>query len=452
MIQLKKNEITLLIVTLLIVSTLSIGHAYSNQLLLWSTLVLFMGTILASSKVNFLPLMLFYLPWSPVLKINPHSFTFFTLIVPLFVLLVILESVKKKSKYQIKYILLPLSFTVYTLFVKWMSGFPIDMSYLFFIMMLFFIPIYVSEYKDRISFERCVLFLTTGVLSACIASEILMNNPSMLQYIDVYKWDAIGLTRLSGFYGDPNFYSAQIIVAIAALLIVLRNTKKKPLIVLQVISIVALLFYGMQSVSKMFILCMAGIALIWIISLVIEKRNFSYKFGIISTLSIFIAISTASNLFSEQINNYILRFGMIADTQSLTTGRSALIEGYTNFLLSNIGRLYFGIGLSNEYLNDRSSHNTVIQIIYQVGVFGLVLVIAWWKMIYSVLSNKIKLGVVGGFYQLIIVIACFFPWLSLDMLYFDEFFYITIMTILARNYLWVNVREKVLSGEIRKGF
>lgn len=433
--QVKLKYIKALIIALISVCILSIGHAFNIQVLLWGTLIIFSGLILISPKEFFLPLMLFYLPWSPILKASSDSFTFFTLVVPAVFVLLILEGFKTHSKFKKEQLILLLFFTSYTLFVKWLNALPIQMPYIFFIMMFFFIPIYTQKYKSKINFEMCTLYLTAGVLSACIAAEVLMSYPHMLEYINVYKWEQIGLTRLSGFYGDANFYSAQILVAVASLLIVLSKTRIKALIALQITSIIALLYYGMQSVSKMFIFCVAGIALLWIFILLMERRSVIYKFGMVLTLAIAVVISIKSNLFSDQINNYLLRFGLVTDTQSLTTGRSDLVAGYIEYLMSHVGKLLFGIGLSVEFLEDESSHNTVVQIIYQVGVIGSVFIIAWWKMVYSNLSNRVKLGFIEKFYMLIFIISGFFPWLALDMLYFDEFFYVTLLAILARNYI-----------------
>ncbi|MBA9025656.1 hypothetical protein [Peribacillus huizhouensis] len=435
MAQFRKSNVKLLILALISVLILSIGHAYSNQILLLGSLLLFAGVTLVPNKKYFLPIMLFYLPWSPVLKINPGTFTFFTLVVPFVFLLISLSDFKNRLYYR-ECIFVPLFFVAYTLLVKLLNGYAIDMSYLFFIMMLFFIPIYVNRYGKNIDFEACVLYLTVGVLSAGTAAKILMNFPHMLRYIDVYEWEKIGLTRLSGFYGDANFYSANILVTIASLLIVLYKTKNKTMIVLQIVSIMALLYYGMLSVSKMFILCVAGIAVLWVFSLVLVKRNVLYKIGMGLTILLVLVIGIASNLFSEQIELYLIRFGMVTDTQSLTTGRSGLFEIYINYLFSSIVSLFFGVGLSSmELVSTSASHNTLIQIIYQVGLLGSIFLIVWWWMVYSILSNKVKLRTFEKYYFLILIIAYFLPWLSLDMLYFDEFFYIILLSILAKNYI-----------------
>lgn len=435
----KKEKLTTLIVSLLNVLLLTLGHAYNSQVLLWGAISVFSVSVMFSPKGEFLPLMLFYLPWSPVLKTNPHTFTFFSLVVPVVFLVIFFEGVKKKWKYKMQYIMLPLFFSAYTLSVKLLNSLSIHFSYLFFIMMLFFIPIYVGNYKKDIHFERCTLFLTTGILSACIAAEILMKYPHMLLYIDVYNWEQIGLVRLSGFYGDPNYYSAQILVAIAALLIILGKTTKKVLIALQITSIIALLYFGMLSVSKMFILCTAGLVVLWIFNLMIEKRMVTYKLGITAAVVTIVGIVTVSNLFSDKINLYLLRFGQVTDISSLTTGRSKLMGVYLNYLFSNIDKFFFGIGLSQDQitilLNTNNAHNTVIQIIYQIGISGSLLLLWWWKDIYQELTDKTRMEFSEYIYFFIMTFSVLLPWLSLDILYFDEFFYFTLLLFLSKNYI-----------------
>ena len=65
-------------------------------------------------------------------------------------------------------------------------------------------------------------------MTAFIASNLLMTNQNVIKYIDINKEMTVGL-RLSGFYGDPNYFSAQMLVSIAGLLIMLSMVKNKKL-------------------------------------------------------------------------------------------------------------------------------------------------------------------------------------------------------------------------------
>ena len=435
----QKPTLTLLIISLLNVMLLSIGHAMSSQVLVLGALVVFAASTIISPKGNFLPLMLFYLPWSPVLKLMPNTFTFSTLVVPIVFLSLILEGLNNERKYKIEHLVLPLFFMAYTLLVKLLNALPIETPYLFFMMMMFFIPIYARRYKADICFERCVLFLTAGVLSACLAAQILMNYPHMLQYIVVDNSEGIGVNRLSGFYGDANYYSAHILVAIAALLTVLGETKKKSLIALQIGLIVALSYFGMLSVSKMFILCFVSLATLWVFNLLLEKRSIRYKLVVIVAVAFIVGIVVASNLFSEQINLYLIRFGVVSDTRTLTTGRTDLWGVYLNYLVSNTDKLFLGIGLSQDQvrllLKTNNAHNTLIEIVYQLGIIGSLFMVWWWKRLYVELADKIHMGFSKWGYFLMMTVAVVIPWFALDILFFDEFFYFILLLILSRKYL-----------------
>ena len=84
--------------------------------------------------------------------------------------------------------------------------------------------------------------------------------------------------------------------------------------------------------------------------------------------------------------------------------------------------LIFGNGLSSESLIEgRASHNTFIQMIYQMGVLGAI-ILTIWMMFYIKTLVGINSGSADKTVLLIITIAIFAPWMSLDMMFFDEFF------------------------------
>lgn len=432
---LKSSSGKVLILALINILILSGSHALNVRILILASLLLFLTLNLVTDKRYFLPLMLFYLPWSPILKIAPGTVTFYTLVVPMVFLALILKSSLNDTKIKLSYLVLPIFIIVYMLSVKLVNGYVPDRRFLFFVIMLFFIPYYLNNYKKKIDFEVCAYFLSTGVITACVSSKLLANFPHMLRYIDVYEWEQMGLTRLSGFYGDANFYSAHILVAVATLLITLRKAKKLSATILHLGGIGLLIYFGMLSVSKMFILSLAVLFIFWFLIFIFEKRESLSKLRLILLLAVVVGLAAMSNLFTEQINQYLIRFSMAEDSTSFTTGRSELFMMYIDYLLSSVKHLFLGMGLSPEYLNGRSSHNTFIQLFYQVGVFGIVLILAWWYLVYSNVKGSGKLNGLNFLYYFLILIASFFPWMALEMLYFDEFFYITLLVIVAKGYL-----------------
>lgn len=432
---LKSRSGKILMLALMIVLILSGAHALNVRLFILVSLSLFILLILLVEKSHFLPLMLFFLPWSPVLKLAPGTVTFYTLAVPMVFLVLLVKDGLKDTKFKLSFFILPIFLIVYMLSVKLINGYIPDRRFIFFVMMLFFIPYYAHKYKQKLDFEICTLFLSAGVITACVASKILVNFPHMLRYIDVYEWEQMGLTRLSGFYGDANFYSAHILVAVASLLITMRKSKNIWGNIIHLIAISTLVYFGMLSVSKMFILSLLILFITWIFIFIFEKREQTSKFKLVVLLSVIVVMAAASNLFSERIEQYLIRFSLAEDSNSLTTGRSKLMEMYMNYLLASLKHLFLGMGLSSEYVNGRSSHNTFIQLFYQLGILGVFLIIAWWRMVYTNLRNWGRLHGMNILYFCLILIGTFFPWMALEMLYFDEFFYITLFVIVAKGYL-----------------
>jgi hypothetical protein len=440
----KKIISVILILALINVALLSIGHGYNSRLLLWSAILMFCLLVIISPKKYFLPLMLFYTPWSSVLRTDPANSSFESLIVPVVFIIVFLGWLKKEHSYKKEYFAVAFILTAYTLVVKSLNGLPLHMSYWFFILMLFFIPIYLNEYKKDIRFEECVFFLTAGILSACIASKILMTNPNMLKYIQVVLYDEVTykFIRYSGFYGDPNYYVAHIIAAITGLMIIISKITRKGSTVLLIILIVALFYFATLSLSKMFILCITCLILLWLANFMMEKRKITYKIVIIVIAILSVGMVVFGNLFSEQINNYMIRFGLIKDVKSLTTGRSGTWLVYLNYLFSNLNKLFFGIGLSEDQvqslLQTNNAHMTIIEILYQLGVIGGFFLLLWWKSIYQEIVKKIKMDFPQKIYFLIMAFSILLPWMALDMVYFHEFFYFLLLLFFAKNYLSEN--------------
>lgn len=431
------KKYVLLIFSLLNVLVLSLGHAMNNEILLWSALVQFSATLVLFYKKDFFNLMLFYIPWATVLKTKPDTYTFASFIVPV-VLFLILTNRDDQEETKV-FMGFPLLFITYTLLVKLLNGLALQTSYLLFILELFLIPMYIKKYKQEIHFEKCVIFLAAGMLSASLASNILMTYPHMLKYISIDTTQIVGLSRLSGFNGDPNYYSAQILVSIGSLLLVLSKTTSKAIIALEITVIMALLYFGIQSVSKMFLISLLIVIVLWTINLLIERRSISYKFGIITSAVFLVGIVVINNLFAEQINYYLMRFGVVSNMSTLTTGRSNLWGVYADYLYNHPDKLLFGIGLSQDQvrilLKTNNSHFTPIQITYQVGLMGVGIILGWWVGVYRHLIEKVKLNYSQRIFFLIMGVSVFLPWFSLDILYFQEFFYFTLLFFLARNYL-----------------
>lgn len=432
--KLKRNSIKLtdkpIYFAILNIILLSYAHMTSNRLISIVSLVFFCGLVLISDKKFFLPLMLFYLPWNPILKIQSNGFTFFTLIVPI----ILLDLILRFKKINVITIIITILISILTMISKIFNGYNINFSYLYIMLMFLFIPYYYTNYKKEISFKTCIYYLVFGIITACLSEQILMNIPHMLDYIIIDKVEQTGLTRLNGFYGDANFYSSQILVAISGLLTLILYSKKN--INYNLILVTILLFFGLQSVSKMFLLSVIVIFFIWIFLIITENKSIKTKVNIIFLIGIVLSVCLIGNVFKNQISQYIIRFDSVTDMRTFTTGRSSILESYIEYFKKNPIVTLFGIGISPGYVNKRASHNTIVQMIFQLGIIGSSVIFIWIKLTFTDASKKLL-----NKYSIILFIGIFIPWMSLDMLMFDEFFYFILLFYIGKNYLTDNKKN-----------
>ncbi|MBX0357720.1 hypothetical protein [Halobacillus sp. Nhm2S1] len=429
-------NVKLLLLLIIDVTILSYGHFVSNKIIIFIALLFFIFIVISNRNSKFFPIMLFYLPWSPIMKFTPGTLTLYSIIIPIFFLLFFYQNKKISINYNV--LIITSIMGVLTLFVKFFHGYTPSSGYFMFIIMLFFLPTYFNTYKGQISFEKSVLYMSIGVIGACISSETLMKYPHMRGFINVSTWDSLGLTRLSGFNGDPNYYSAQILVAIAGLLIILLTKRSIPLLLLTLPQLSALIYFGLQSISKMFLFILIiliglwGVALIHLLGIV-KSKKYLVLLSVVCIIGFFIFLNNSKEL----IDMYLIRFELSNNVNSLSSGRSNIAIKYLIFFENNLLDLLFGQGYTEKYpAFGKSSHNVIIEIIYQFGVVGSILLIVWiYYLNKSVLLKKKFFSYFTILPTLILIIACFLPWLSLDVVFADEFFYVTCLFLLGKSYL-----------------
>lgn len=445
-----KKNITVMVLCVVNVLILSSGHFLNNSSLVLFSLLSFFILIFIIPKSSFLAVVLFYLPWSPIMKLNPGGHTFYTIGLGLFFIFLLFttELFNKRGILNLNNLFLICTIFVYTMVIKFILGYDLSLNYLMFLFMLILIPSYLILYHRKISFETSIIFFSLGIVTSGFSSKILMNYPHMLGYIKIAEWETIGLSRLSGFYGDPNFYSAHILVAIGGLLIIVIRKSLRDVVLLFTL-IITLIYLGFLSVSKMFLLVLIITLVIWGITVFVKNGKLTAKISIIFACIIGGYIISSFEIFTKQINMYLVRFGGVNDVSSLTTGRSNILEDYFFFFKDNPLALFFGQGFTDIYKGEiaNAAHNTIIQVIYQFGIVGSILIIIWLMQILVLFNNTNRQSekkLTFNIYIILFAIVCFAPWLSLDILFADEFFLITSLFLIGKQYLTVtDNRENV---------
>ena len=429
-------------ICVLMVCGLCVAKILGSSILVLVLLAGFLGLMGWSATHGLaLPVLLFLVPWSPLMKLAPGGYSFFT-----FGLLLAAMVTAVKNKFVLKSYewLGGFALAFVTLLSKLINGDMITVEYLLFMLQIVLFPLMVRESSKRNSFYDIAVAFSLGVVSAALLANLCAEMPNISAYIDIHVY--AGLTRLSGFYGDANFYSAHVSAALAAMLVLMLHTAGRQK--LNVIVLTILLAYcGLLSVSKTFALVAALVVFCWFVYLVKQIRSAGKKIAAVASVVVVLAVVVSIPAVADLLNTIWNRFAEATDLNSLTTSRASTWGNYLNTIFSDPKLLLLGEGydssamlsrLSNSMLF-RAPHNTLIQTIYQLGLLGTIMLVLW-----NVYFIKDMVGVQGRAKSLPVLILCiggFLPWLALDMLFFDEFFFI-------QAFVCCGIREqKLLNGK-----
>lgn len=424
----------ILILSIINVVVLSLSHNYRITVLVIAALGFFCLCLLLVNTRLVLPLMLFYLPWATILKMAPGSFSLFSLVCVALLGLMVIRLKKNLNLNALVAGLLLVSFLV-LLNISRVEAFQTSQAR--FVIVLLMLTVYMSVEDNYPDFRTSALFYASGIITACIMAYFLLSSSAMQQFIVVTEYRNINVTRLAGFNNDPNYFSAQVMMAVACLLILVNNTGSLFRKIILFAMIGTLLFFGLTSVSKMFLFSIVAMIMIWIFTTFAARRNLSHKISVIVLTLLLLSVATSSQLFSGIIDEYLARFYQISDINTLTTGRSQLQSIYVSYISSHPDVLLFGVGLTEKFApgSNNNVHNTFIEFIYKLGLTGTLLFWLWYAGVYRQSVSPVKMSFQNRLQFLIPLLALVMPWFALDMISGDEFCYNLVLIIVAINYL-----------------
>jgi len=397
---------------------LLIAQTIGSSLLLLPCLACFLALILWTAIQGIaLPTLLFFLPFAALVKFRPGTISFYTIALLIVYLVYMVKGIKNVNIYH----LVPgLALTALTLIVKTLYGETIDLNFMLFFFTILLIPFLKREVGEKYDFHYLTICFTLGIAIAAITAQYLIAFPTIKRYIQVHEYS--GLVRYSGYYGDPNFYSAHITAALSGVLVLMINTIQKRRIIGLMILAVLLVYCGSLSVSKSFLLVSIAVLLFWLLAFMFQKGKFSAKITILLTMFVGISFLLASTIFNDQVAMFLSRLSRDNNIDDFTTGRTQIWRQYIDALFGNPKLLFFGRGLSRILVNDVSAHNTLLQCIYQFGLFGCSCLVAWFVCYARTLLSQRPIKKKNLVQIVVLLMGAFGPWMGLDMLRFDEFF------------------------------
>lgn len=412
-----------LLACLLLVLAQTVGNGFLLLLVLIGCLLL---AALACRQGLAIPVLLFFLPWSPLMKLAPGRISFYTIGLLICCALALAQD---GMRLTVRQVVLAASLMALTLTAKILQTGSITNDYLMFVFMLLLFPCIARSCPRATSFRCATMFFAGGIFSAAILARLVAHYPNISRYIIVESY--LTVTRLSGFYGDPNFYSAHVTACLAGVLVLLsRETEKRRQILLAVVS-VALLYCGLLSASKTFVLTVACLFLFWL-PILLERGNYGSArtrllFGVLCAVA-FVLVSPA---FRQVLQIIGARFTEGEGLAGLTTNRTTLWLQYLTAFVHDIPLTLFGAGYTSVNLFCKASHNTLIQAVYQFGILGIPLLLVWmWNMLADMFPESDK-PLAGWKYTVLLCVGSFLPWMALDILQYDEFFLLPVYVLLG---------------------
>lgn len=364
-----------------------------------------------------LPLLLFFLPWSPLMRTSTDSFSFFTFSL---VMVSAISVIKNSRMFRWYHILAGLGLMFFTLLAKLVNGYTLSFDYIAFLMLIFLFPVIKEETTaKKYDFYVNVVFLATGIIVAALCAQQFSTYSNISRYIKVDSY--LTITRMCGFYGDANFYTAQITAALAGGLVLILREKKTSRTVFLAILLLLLLYCGLLSGSKSFAIIAIAIVCVWIVEVLKLRGRLGLKISLLAGCAAAIALLTTSAILTSLVDVIATRFSFATDVSGFTTGRTDLWKMYLEEFGESFKLLCLGSGFTNVMINGRASHNTILQAFYQLGLVGVPFLVAWVVGFFrnGLSSAKGKLPV---FYTIMLLLGVVLPWFALDMLFFDDFF------------------------------
>lgn len=326
--------------------------------------------IMACPKNVFLCLF-FMMPFASVFKTAPSATSLFTYIV----LLVVIRLFFSRKKISSTFLLLWILLFVYLFFGA--NG-----QYTVLIKQAIILPmIYLFFTGERPHVKDLVLTYAKGLfLSSFIAffNDVIPNITDYIQYGYAYELEG-EITRFSGLYSDPNYYSLALIMVLVGILLLYAN-KLLGNSTFVFYGIVA--FLGAQTVSKSFFLMLIFLSILNIIVQIKSKKYLgAVAFSLIAIVAIAVVLVGDSSIF-QTVKDRLL------SGQDVTTGRGVLWGKYWMYLTENPLKLLVGSGVGVGYLLGGAPHNTYLDFLYYYGIFGTILFVFGMRFALSGVNGK----------------------------------------------------------------
>lgn len=398
---------------------LLLAQTLGSVVLLLPCLVCFLALAAWAALQNVaLPVLLFFLPFSPLLKLMPGTMSIYTIAL---LMVYAIYAARGSRHVRITHLVPAIAIIALTITVKILSGLSVNNVYVFFAISLLLVPFLSVEMVEKYDTYWLVVFFSIGVIVSAITASFLATFPAIARYINVVN--EMGIYRQSGYFSDPNYYAAHINAALAGVLVLLLNKVDKIKRAILVCMAVLLFYCGLLSLSKSLILVSVCSLLCWFLAFMFQKGRISSKLVMIITLLVLVMFILSSTIFSDLLDLMMFRFSNINNMSDFTTNRVDVWANYLRAFGEDPLLLFFGSGYSEMVKVDgRAAHNTIIQTVHQLGLVGIGLLVTWFVCLTKSMMTDHRRGRLPLAQLAILSLGIFGPWMALGYLFLDELF------------------------------
>ncbi|MCZ2442802.1 MAG: O-antigen ligase family protein [Flavobacteriales bacterium] len=273
---------------------------------------------------------------------------------------------------------------------------------------------YCMQDENRKNVDSYIESYTLGVLASSVLGVIKNSIPNLTNYAGTksnHLGSGIYLERFSGLWGDPNYYSINLMLAFACILYL--YTKRKISLVRTVIYFVLIVVFGAMTRSASFILVLAATMVIMVVVL------FQSHHGFIGSVSIILIIVAGYLLLSGRLSVFdssILKLQTSIAQGDVSTGRLDRWSTYINEFIDHPLKLLIGNGVG-KFFSFTIPHNTYIDFLDIYGILGTFIFL---QSIASVNRPLIKKRSIVNYLPLIIILVMYF---TLSMIFYLDLVY-----------------------------
>lgn len=351
---LRRNSILIYFIFLLLV----IAGVVIRPLSYFAFTIAVAFVILQPDETVNLALLFFLMPIATVFKPSAGSTSFFTYIELVFVLKQLIKKHHLPSKFFFGWFL----FSGYV--IIGMGSAVTDAIKQIIIPIMIYIGM-LPENREKI--DNYIELYALGTFFSSVLGLVKGSIPNLSSYVSTkvnHLGSGIYIDRFAGLWGDPNYYSINLMLLFAALLYL--YSKKK--ISLPRISVYYLLIviFGAMTRSQSFIVVLAVTLVFMIVILFQTHHPFA---GIISIAVIAVALFMIVSGRIELFDSVLLRMQTVAGRGDITTGRLDKWSQYFTEFANNPVKLIIGNGVGKGF-SFVVPHNTYIDYLDIYGILG----------------------------------------------------------------------------------